>query len=100
SDRQIWKIKAIRKLVETTGTPVVINARTDALRFGEAGEEERFKEAIRRAIAYRDAGADCVYPMGLVDAAPIASFVKALDFPINVMMNKARTPISELQRLG
>ncbi len=99
-ERQIENIKAIRKLGETTGIPVVINARTDALRFGEGGEEERFKEAIRRAIAYRDAGADCVYPMGLVDASPIASFVKALDFPINVMVRKGLPPISELQRLG
>jgi 2-methylisocitrate lyase-like PEP mutase family enzyme len=38
--------------------------------------------------------------MGLVDAASIANFVKALDFPINVMVRKGLPPISELQRLG
>src|SRR6266446_2621876 len=48
-------VKAIRKLGETVGVPVVINARTDALRFAEGNEEARFKEAIRRAMAYRDA---------------------------------------------
>jgi 2-methylisocitrate lyase-like PEP mutase family enzyme len=99
-ERQIENVKAIRKLAETTGVPLVINARTDALRFGEGDEEARFKEAMRRAIAYRDAGADCVYPMGLIDAVAISRFVKALDFPINVMVRKGLPPVSELQRLG
>jgi len=99
-ERQIKNVKAIRKVAETTGIPLVINARTDALRFADGDEEARFKEATRRAIAYRDAGADCVYPMGLIDGASIARFVKALDFPINVMVRKGLPPVSELQRLG
>jgi len=99
-ERQVENVKAIRKLGETTGIPVVINARTDALRFAEGDEGARLREAVRRATAYRDAGADCVYPMGLVDANSITNFVKALDFPINVMVRKSLPPISELQRLG
>jgi len=99
-ERQIENVKVIRKVAETTGIPLVINARTDALRFADGDEEARFKEATRRAIAYRDAGANCVYPMGLIDGASIARFVKALDFPINVMVRKGLPPISELQRLG
>jgi 2-methylisocitrate lyase-like PEP mutase family enzyme len=99
-ERQIENVKAIRKLGETIGIPLVINARTDALRFAEGDEGARFNESVRRATAYRDAGADCVYPMGLVDAASIANFVKALDFPINVMVRKGLPPISELERLG
>jgi len=99
-ERQVENVKAIRKLGETMGVPLVINARTDALRFGRGNEEERFKEATRRAIAYRDAGADCVYPMGLVDATSIKRFVKALDFPINVMVRKGIPRVSELERLG
>jgi 2-methylisocitrate lyase-like PEP mutase family enzyme len=99
-ERQVENVKSIRKLGETVGIPLVINARTDALRFAEGDEGARFKEAVRRAAAYRDAGADCLYPMGLTDAASIANFVKALDFPINVMVRKGLPPISELQRLG
>ena len=99
-ERQVENVKAIRKLGETVGIALVINARTDALRFAEGDEGARFKEAVRRATAYRDAGADCVYPMGLTDAASIGNFVKALDFPINVMVRKGLPPISELQRLG
>jgi len=99
-ERQIENVKAIRKLAENSRVPLVINARTDALRFAEGDEEARVKEAIRRATAYRDAGADCVYPMGLIDATSIARFVRALDFPINVMVRKGLPPVSELQRLG
>ncbi len=99
-ERQIENVKAIRKLGETTGIPLVINARTDALRYAEGDEGARFKEAVRRATAYRDAGADCVYPMGLTDAASITNFVKTLDFPINVMVRKGLPPITELERLG
>jgi 2-methylisocitrate lyase-like PEP mutase family enzyme len=99
-ERQVESVKAIRKLGETTGIPLVINARTDALRFGTGDEEAKFKEAVRRAIAYRDAGADCVYPMGLIEADSIRRFVKQLDFPINVMVRRGLPTIKELESLG
>ncbi len=96
----VEKVRAIRKLNESTRIPLVINARTDAFRFAPGDQESKLKEAIRRAIAYRDAGADCVYPMGLADAASISTFVKALDFPVNVMVRRGLPPVKELERLG
>src|SRR6266699_2474225 len=100
AERQVENVKAIRRLGEIVGVPLVINARTDALRFGTGDDEAKFEEAVRRATAYRDAGADCVYPMGLTEAGSISRFVKELDFPINVMVRKALPPVSELERLG
>ncbi len=73
--RQVENVNAIRGLGDSMGVPLVINARTDALRFGTGDEEARFEEAVRRAIAYRDAGADCVYPMGLTEAVSIKRFL-------------------------
>ena len=99
-ERQVENVRGIRKLGDTVGIPLVINARTDALRFGTGDEEAKFTEAVRRAIAYRDAGADCVYPMGLIEAVSIRRFVKELDFPINVMVRKGLPPITELENLG
>ena len=98
--KQVEKIKAIKRMADSMKIPIVINARTDALRFAEGDEESRLKEAIVRAIAYRDAGADCVYPMGLIDAARIETFVKSLKFPTNVMVRKGLAPVRELERLG
>ena len=100
AERQVENVKAIRRLGDTVGVPLVINARTDALRFGIGDDEAKFEEAVRRATAYRDAGADCVYPMGLTEAGSMSRFVKELDFPINVMVRKGLPPVSELERLG
>jgi 2-methylisocitrate lyase-like PEP mutase family enzyme len=99
-EKQVEKLKAVKKLQQASNVPIVINARTDALRYAAGDEEARLKEAIRRAVAYRDLGADCVYPMGLTDPAPISSFVKALNFPINVMVRKGLPSVKELERLG
>jgi len=100
AERQVENVKAIRRLGDTVGVPLVINARTDALRFASGDDEAKFDEAVRRAIAYRDAGADCVYPMGLTKAVSIKRFVKELDFPINVMVRKGLPAVNELERLG
>jgi len=97
---QVEKLKTVRRLGNKMKVPLVINARTDALRYAEGDEEARLGEAIRRATAYRDAGADCVYPMGLVDAATISRFLDALDCPVNVMVRKGLPPIKELEDLG
>ncbi len=99
-ESQVEKLNDLKTLRESLKVPFVINARTDALRFAPGDDQARLDEAIRRGTAYRDAGADCVYPMGLTDASPIATFVKALDFPVNVMVRKGLPPIPELERLG
>lgn len=97
---QVEKLKTLKSLAGSVGVPFVINARTDALRFAPGDDASKEKEAISRCIAFRDAGADCVYPQGLVDADAIKRFVGALDFPINVMVRKGLPPVAELKRLG
>ncbi|HZW84868.1 MAG TPA: isocitrate lyase/phosphoenolpyruvate mutase family protein [Nitrososphaerales archaeon] len=99
-EEQVRKLKSLVKLRDSSKVRFVINARTDAFRFGKGGEEERLEEAIRRGKAYRDLGADCVYPMGLVDSASISEFVRALGFPVNVMVRKGLPPVRELEGLG
>jgi 2-methylisocitrate lyase-like PEP mutase family enzyme len=99
-ETQTARLRALVRLRKALEVPFVINARTDALRFGLGGENAKLEEAIRRAEAYRDVGADCVYPMGLTDRASISRFVKALDFPVNVMVRKGLPPVTELKKLG
>ncbi len=98
--KQAGKINSLLRLREELRVPFVINARTDALRFYQGTEEERLEEAIRRSVAYRDAGAHCVYPMGLVESAAISKFVEAVDCPVNVMIRKGLPPLEDLKRLG
>jgi 2-methylisocitrate lyase-like PEP mutase family enzyme len=97
---QVKKIRAAREVAVALGVPLVLNARTDALRQAPGDDAARMKEAIRRSTAYRDAGADCVYPMGLTDPAAIATFVGALQCPVNVMIRPGLPDLAELERLG
>jgi 2-methylisocitrate lyase-like PEP mutase family enzyme len=100
-EKQLEKLKAIKSVGKSMKTPIVINARTDALRYAKGGDAEKFDEAVRRANSYRDAGVDCVYPMGLTEKAAISKFVKSMDnFPVNVMIRNGLPTIKELQELG
>ncbi len=60
----------------------------------------RFDETVRRARAYLDAGADCVYPIGLGEAPVLAALVAALDAPSNVSARPGVPAMAELARLG
>jgi len=94
-EKQVNKIKAIKR----SGIDIFVNARTDALRFAAGTEEDKFKEALARGEAYKNAGADCIYNMGLVDKEKIASYVDKIDFPINVMLRKGIPSINDLEEL-
>ena len=99
-EKQVDRHRALVRLRSSVRVPFVINARTDAARFASGEDDDRLEEAIRRAAAYRDVGADCVYPMGLTDAESISRFVKALDLPGNGLVRTGLPPIPELKRLG
>ena len=73
---------------------IVLNARVDVhMRGGDTAA------ALERARAYRDAGADCVYPIGVTDEATIAAFVE-LGAPVNILLGPGAPPIARLAALG
>lgn len=75
---------------------LVVNARIDVFLRNAGG----VPEALRRAHAYFDAGADCVYPIGLADRAAIAGFVEHAGGPVNILVTPETPPLSELAGLG
>lgn len=93
-DEQCKKIEVIRETGSKYDVPVVINARTDLFLFKKG--ENIMEKAIERAKAYRDAGADCVYPIFINTYQEIAEFVEAVHMPVNVNLLK---PIPDLRRL-
>ncbi|HYM39721.1 MAG TPA: isocitrate lyase/phosphoenolpyruvate mutase family protein [Thermoplasmata archaeon] len=97
---QIARLRTIREVADSQGVPVVLNARTDAYTVGTRGASARLDEAIQRGKAYEAAGADCLYPMGLVDRESISTFVKAVKAPVNVMIRKGLPSVAELERIG
>jgi 2-methylisocitrate lyase-like PEP mutase family enzyme len=97
---QVELIQAIRELADSLNLPLVINARTDGFLLAPNDPESAFDEAVQRGNVYRQAGANCVFPIGLSNADLIARFAKAVDGPINIMLT-ARTPtIPALAELG
>ena len=100
ADRQADRIAAVRAAALEAGVPLVINARVDTFirRVGEPAEQ--LGEGIRRAARYLDAGADCVYPIGLVDRDAIREFVAAVDGPVNLLVRPDGPDLTELAGLG
>src|SRR4051812_11162620 len=94
------RIRAARKAASSVGVPIVINARVDVWQRQIGAESARFDEAVHRAKAYREAGADCVFPIGLRDFDTIARFVKTVDMPVNVAVKSGMPPVSEFARIG
>ena len=96
----VERIRAARAAAVALDVPLVINARTDVFLLGIGDKAGRFDHAIRRLKAYREAGADCLYPMGMFDADTIAGLAAAIDAPINIMGLPGTPPAAELERLG
>jgi 2-methylisocitrate lyase-like PEP mutase family enzyme len=97
---QVELLQALRELATSMDVPFVINARTDVflLAIGEPGG--RFEHAVQRAHAYLQAGADCVYPIGMLERATIANLVRAINGPINILGGSPELTLPELERLG
>ena len=93
------RIRAAREAADRSGIPFTLTARTDCYL---AGVPSPFAEAVRRARLFREMGADCLFVPGLNDAETIASLVREVDGPINVVMGLTGTAftVSQLGSLG
>jgi 2-methylisocitrate lyase-like PEP mutase family enzyme len=97
---QVERIKAICEAASAASMPLVLNARTDVY-FARQGEESSwFGEAVRRANAYLEAGADCAFVPGVTDVDVIGRLVREVHGPLNVLGVVASPSIGELERLG
>jgi 2-methylisocitrate lyase-like PEP mutase family enzyme len=97
---------AVRAAAAAHGYPLVINARIDVFLAGfisgadPATQRELVPEAVQRARAYVEAGADCVYPIALWEADALRQFVSQVSAPVNVMRLPQAPPLAELASLG
>ena len=57
-------------------------------------------DTIARLLAYRDAGADCLYAPGLTDIEHVRRVVEAVGSPVNVLALPSGPPIDELASAG
>ncbi len=57
-------------------------------------------DTIARLVAYRDAGADCLYAPWLLTIERVSAVVEAVQAPVNVLAVPAGPPVPELARVG
>src|SRR5262245_16295369 len=94
------RLAAARQTAAKLGVPLVINARTDIYLHAGSNDPSLLDSALMRAKAYIAAGADCVYPIGLLDIEQIKRFVSVLQLPVNIHGRTGTPPIPVLQAAG
>ncbi|MBM3926609.1 MAG: isocitrate lyase/phosphoenolpyruvate mutase family protein [SAR202 cluster bacterium] len=78
ADRHAERLAALKAALCKEGANLVLNARVDVFIRKLGTPDQQLKEGLRRARLYRQAGADCIYPITLADEAMIAEFTRAV----------------------
>jgi 2-methylisocitrate lyase-like PEP mutase family enzyme len=97
---------SVRQAASDSGYGLVINARidvflSDVLSGSDRGTQGSLvPEALRRAHAYLDAGADCVFPIGLWEAGALRSLIAEAAGPVNALGLPRAPSLPELAGLG
>jgi len=105
-DRHAEWLAAVRRAASEDGYRLVINARVDVFLapfFAGADpgtQKELVPEALRRANAYLEAGADCVYPIALCETEALRRFTSEVGGPVNVIRLPQMPSLAELAALG
>jgi 2-methylisocitrate lyase-like PEP mutase family enzyme len=106
ADRQAQWLGAVRQAAEEGGYRLVINARVDVFveaffaGAGPATQGDLLPDALQRANAYLEAGADCVYPIALSETEALRRFMSEVRGPVNVICLPQTPSLPELATLG
>lgn len=99
-------LRAVREAASADDYPLVINARVDVFfgpflaGAGAGTQADLVPEALQRANAYLEAGADCVYPIGLWEQDALRPFLAEVSGPVNVVPVPQSPSLAELAALG
>ena len=94
------RIRAAREVADSAGVPLVINGRTDAMAAKAFPPAARAAEAVRRANAWLEAGADCAFVPFVSDRETIARLVREIRGPVNILGGPGAPSLTELKELG
>ena len=91
-DLAVERIKAARAAIDATRIPVILTARCEAWL---VGQPDPLRVALKRLVAFADAGADCLYAPGVTEPDQIAAIVQAVSpKPVNVLMSRPDPALS------
>jgi 2-methylisocitrate lyase-like PEP mutase family enzyme len=89
------RVAAARAAADSTGVPLVINARVDALVRGGTWDD-----MVSRANAYLAAGGDCAFVLGLQTEDEVGRALAEIDGRVSVVSGAASVPLARLAELG
>ncbi len=105
AERARW-LAEVRAAASADDYPLVINARVDVFLGGyltgaaPGTQVDLVGDAIERANAYLDAGADCVFPIVLWEPDALARFMAGVGGAVNVTRLPQLAPLDEVAALG
>ena len=100
-EEQCRRISTLRQIANRQGVHLVINARVDSFVSPSFTNGQRaMEEAVMRARAYAEAGADCIYPIGPGDEATVRTLRERIESPINILGAPTAAPLSVLREIG
>lgn len=84
------------------GIPIFVNARTDVFLHGKyfSTPESKFDEIVKRGAAYKEAGADCFFPIALRQQEDIQRLITQLNMPINILTISGIPDLKILSKMG
>jgi 2-methylisocitrate lyase-like PEP mutase family enzyme len=96
---------AVREAAAGQGYDLVINARidvflADALSGSRRPQAQLLPDALARAHAYLEAGADCVFPIALWEPEAVAEFTARVSGPVNILALPQAPSPHELAEIG
>lgn len=87
AEAQAEWLAAVKAEGRRLGVDLLLNARVDVFIRREGDLDAQVTEGMRRARLYREAGADCIYPIALSDADAIRAMVAASEV-VNVTLRR------------
>jgi methylisocitrate lyase len=99
---QCERVRSARRAAEAAGIRFFINARTDVFFQRPPADHDNamLDDAIERARAYAEAGADGIFVPGLVDTKLISRFAQSSPLPVNIMIGDGTSPLQVLAEHG
>jgi 2-methylisocitrate lyase-like PEP mutase family enzyme len=91
----VERIAAAAEAAHSGSRQLVLTARAENLLHG--GD---FDDALKRLLAYQEAGADVLFMPGLRKAEDIRTVISSVDRPVNVLVVPGCPPISDLAEMG
>ena len=93
-------LAAVRAAAQAAGVDLVINARTDSFLRRVGSPQEQLAASLERGERYLAPGADCVYPIGVVETDAIRALVAGIPGPVNVVYGRGALTLAALADLG